>query len=325
MKKFFISLAFLTALLNPALVYAQTTTTTTTSNASNLPQYNKGVDTSIRDYLCTPSNPPDGHDLERCINRVYKFGVAFGAIALVFFVVYAGYTYMVSGEAGKSKAKSMIWNALTGMGILLASYVILYFINPSLTTVKVIQPPIFQSNLPDCADVGLGEDCTLGNGQVAVGTGSGGSKVVPTCTEGLVTVGSLGLPSTKGSNIQICKTLGNKLKAAYANRGNVNWTITATIESGHESGCHDSSDPRAGNCADIAINGNPRTMSLWNSLCSTLVSQGLSNIANEIAPRGVSDLASYNSPSCGDAKDKTKDPYTKSSDAPSIHVNYTGG
>lgn len=148
--------------------------TNTNNTATSLPQYNKGVDTSIKDYLCVPDDSNLGGALYTCISRVYRFGVAFGAIALVFFIVYAGYMYMVGGEAAKGKAKSMIWSALTGMGIILGSYVLLRFINPSLVEFKSIQPPIFTAVLPSCQDAGFGVNCILSDGTVhTAGTGSG--------------------------------------------------------------------------------------------------------------------------------------------------------
>ncbi len=191
-KIFIITLSII--LLNPLFVYAQGSTgakpTSTTSKtpttqaptqintnptSSDLPKYNAGVDQSIKDYLCSPSN--DGNDLVRCINRVYKFGVSFGAIVLVFFVVLAGYIYIMQGESGKAKAKNILQNSIVGMGILLGSYVLLYFINPQLTTFKPIQPPIFSAaDLPSCEEVGFGTNCVITTGanagQVVDGDGA---------------------------------------------------------------------------------------------------------------------------------------------------------
>jgi hypothetical protein len=164
-------------ILNPVLVLAQTKIDKieNTSKAFNNPQYTLSVDKSISQYLCTPSDPPDGKDLENCINKLYRFGISFGAIALVFFLVYAGYMYMTGGEAGKNSAKGIFQNALIGMVILLSSYVLLGFINPNLLLFKTIQPPIFTAdNFPSCTDVGFGEKCTLLDGSVGTGNGTGG-------------------------------------------------------------------------------------------------------------------------------------------------------
>jgi hypothetical protein len=148
----------------------------TTTTPSTVPVY-QGVDKSIEAYLCTPTDANVGTALFDCISKVYRFGIAFGAIALVFFIVFAGYMYMVGGESGKSKGKSMFISSLTGMAIILSSYVLLSFINPDLVKIKVIQPPIFSANdVPKCADVGLGENCVLPDGQINVGgSGNAGS------------------------------------------------------------------------------------------------------------------------------------------------------
>lgn len=154
--------------VNPTLAVAQT------SSKINVSDY-KGVDSSLDQYLCTPSASTDGKDVERCVNKLYRFGIAFGAIALVFFLVFAGYMYITGGESGKTKAKGILSNALIGMALLLGSYILLGFINPNLLLFKPIQPPIFDAaNLPSCDDVGLGGKCVLPDGSTGTGTGTGG-------------------------------------------------------------------------------------------------------------------------------------------------------
>ncbi len=133
------------------------------SSAAGLPTYNAGVDQSIKDYLCTPEG--NGSDIFNCINRIYRFSITAGMIALVFFVVLAGYIYITGGESQKSKAKSILTSAVTGMGIILTSFVLLNFINPALTQIKTIQPPIFESaDLPKCEDIGFSMNCVINEG-----------------------------------------------------------------------------------------------------------------------------------------------------------------
>lgn len=142
----------------------------------NVPQYS-GVQDSIRDYLCVPDDNNLGTALYTCITKLYRFGIAFGAIALVFFVVYAGYVYITGGEASKQKGKSILVGSLTGMAIILSSYVLLRFINPDLVKIKPIQPPIFSAaNLPTCESVGFGRNCVLPTGQVHYPGGSTGGS-----------------------------------------------------------------------------------------------------------------------------------------------------
>lgn len=184
--KFIVVLGLAISIINPALVYAQATPATVTKPPSQpppeLPVYNAGVDKSIRDYVCAPAEKSDGKDLVRCINRLYKFGVTVGALLLVFFVVYTGYLYIVGGQTGKEKAKGVLPNAIVGLVIFLGSYLLLYFINPSLVQFKPIQPPIFSASiLPSCEDLGFGADCIIatpgGGGQGSYG-GSGNGSIV---------------------------------------------------------------------------------------------------------------------------------------------------
>lgn len=153
-------------------------------NIASLPQYNQGVDQSIKEFLCTPSENPleQGTALYDCIGRLYRFSLTAGAVILVFFVVLAGYLYITGGETGKGKAKGIILSSITGMGILLGSYALLNFINPQLVEIRPIQAPIFNTgDLPSCEAVGLGVRCITSSGQVnnpgggtgTVGTNSG--------------------------------------------------------------------------------------------------------------------------------------------------------
>ncbi len=191
-------------------VYAQGGTNTPPANTpannsqqSSNPQatyVGKGAEASIRALLCAPSdasnatttgggysfngvnatvqNNPAGEDLANCINRGYRFAIAFGAVAAVFFVVLAGYMYMVGGEKGKHEAKSILVSVLAGFLIILSSFVLLRQINPTLVEFRTIQPPQIAgeySLLPSCSDVGLGvgEDCTFADGTPGVSNGDG--------------------------------------------------------------------------------------------------------------------------------------------------------
>lgn len=124
----------------------------------------KGPEKSIQEFLCAPSDASTGTALYSCIGRLYRFGIAAGALSLVFFVVLAGYFYITGSENGKKKGKDMVFAALTGMAILVFSYVLLRFINPNLAQFRIIQPPIFNATLPSCEQVGFGQDCAISSG-----------------------------------------------------------------------------------------------------------------------------------------------------------------
>ena len=162
---------------------AQLDETKSGSTVEGLPTYS-GVDASIEKYLCAPSDSNMGASLTTCITKAYRFGISFGAIALVFFVVMAGYFYLVGGEAGKQKGKSIFLSALTGMAIILSSYILLGFINPDLLKIRPIQSPIFNTgNLPLCEEIGFQANCITKGGQVnIVSNASGVSYGGRTCS-----------------------------------------------------------------------------------------------------------------------------------------------
>lgn len=276
--KYIVAAAFILLALNPMLVYAEQTSNTTTESQQALPTYNAGVDQSISDYLCTPSQPADGHDLERCVNRLYRFSITAGSIVVVFFIVLAGYMYITGGETGKGKGKAMLFNALTGLAIILTSYVLLYFINPSLVVIKPIQPPIFTADdLPTCDEVGFEDDCLLADGTSINSTSGFGAKIA--CPSGqIVSAKGLGLP-TKQSDEQICKPFGEKLLGLKSSLSGINWYITDTIGSGHLSQCHKAGNSYSGTCADIGISEKNTTN--WNRVCKAILSLGNVQPVNE--------------------------------------------
>ena len=296
MKKI-IALVFILVVLNPVAVYAtnhtspvtqQPPATATTQATTDFPIY-QGVDGSIRDYLCTPSAVADGRDLERCINRLYRFGISAGALVLVFMVVAAGYLYITGGETGKGKGKAMLMNSLVGMGILLGSYVLLYFINPTLVAFKPIQPPIFDAkDLPSCEEVGLGNDCVISVNEgetsdqpTTVGTG------YANCSGGIVPIS--GIPRA-GSGTRICKDLLTKMQGLVdrfkSEAPGYYFAISSTIRNGNaDSRCHYDGNPVSGNCADTVLRTTagarvPGTNEAWGKLCRLLRGAGL-NMANE--------------------------------------------
>ena len=291
-------LVLLLALLiaNPTLVFAQSGTNSN-ANKSKATNANvnaavqqaqdstisgqieyKGVQESIEAYLCTPSAEADGHDLTRCINKMYKFGIAFGAIALVFFVVLAGYFYIAGGEAGKGKAKGILQNAIVGLFLMIGSYVLLSFINPDLVIFKTIQAPIFDANLPTCEEIGFEDDCVVvgadGN-RVTVKSGGGAKGNRVTCPGGkLVKASSLGLPS---SGHEICEEFGKKLASAWASTKSTPWVITRTTTGKAESRCHKPGNAFTGTCADIDFTSpkDVKNVNSWNALCRAIKAVGL--------------------------------------------------
>lgn len=305
LKHILIAITLSLTLVNPALVIAQTT-----SSTINVTEY-KGVQDSLTNFLCTPNEgAPDSHALEKCINKMYRFGISFGAIALVFFVVFAGYLYITGGESGKEKGKGILKNALLGMGLLLGSYVILSFINPNLVIIKPIQPPIFDAaDLPECDDIGFEDTCVLPGGGVLQGGGVGGKA--QSCPGGLVEIGSE-IPTGGSANAksQICKDLKDRLliltknTKASSSEWAKKWRITSSpMGPGHKSHCHSTGYPNSGTCTDIGFGplegtpayntGNRQPLSdsrkdryIW--LCGEVIKAGGMIVHNEAVVDGTS-------------------------------------
>jgi D-alanyl-D-alanine carboxypeptidase/Type IV secretion system pilin len=134
--------------------------TKTTQNVT-LNKYS-GVEGTIREFLCTPDQDTNGGALTSCINKLYRFSIVSGGLLCVFFIVFAGYQYILGGESGKKKGKDILFNSLTGLAVLGSSFVLLNFINPNITIFKVIQAPIYKSaDLASCEDLGFGKGCNL--------------------------------------------------------------------------------------------------------------------------------------------------------------------
>jgi len=69
----------------------------------------------------------------------FNLAIAVGGLIAVVIIISAGVEYITAqGEPGKiESAKKKIQNTLLGVAVLLASYIVLNIINPSLTTIKI--------------------------------------------------------------------------------------------------------------------------------------------------------------------------------------------
>jgi len=72
-------------------------------------------------------------NLRGFVSSVYSFGVAAAAALAVLMIAWGGVEYMTT-EAfeGKSDAKKKIWDAIFGLLLVLASYLILWTVNPDI-------------------------------------------------------------------------------------------------------------------------------------------------------------------------------------------------
>jgi hypothetical protein len=151
-------------LANVVVWYPEQGRAQTNSAASGvLPEY-KGVEDSIRRFLCAPADSnTDGAELSNCINRLYRFGAVAGAFGAVLVIVLAGYYYIVLGEKGKTEGKNMIISVIAGLLIIFTAYILLRQINPTILEFRSIQPPrlLNVGKLPTCKSVGLADGCQI--------------------------------------------------------------------------------------------------------------------------------------------------------------------
>lgn len=87
--------------------------------------------------LVNNSNP----SLIGYLNAIFTLSIAVAAIVAVLRIVIAGFKYMIAtdGWANKEEAKSEIAAVITGLIVLLLSFIILQQINPDLVKLRVLQ------------------------------------------------------------------------------------------------------------------------------------------------------------------------------------------
>jgi lysophospholipase L1-like esterase len=172
---------------------AQTVVTQTQSNQAADDYSKSGVSNTIKQFLCTPTEPgqqpnmkpPEftgtisgdntaAYDLTFCIQRLYKFSIVFASVVAVFFIVMAGYIYMSADGSSESvdKAKSILQSSITALVILMGGYVLLRAINPDLITIPSIQPPNVVPIVGQNTTGGTGNGGTLNSSVCAPNRGS---------------------------------------------------------------------------------------------------------------------------------------------------------
>ncbi len=86
--------------------------------------------------------------LERFLQNLFKFGLGVAGFLAVVFLIWGSIEYMLypSNLTQEKKAKEKIWNAIFGLILILATYLILYNINPDL--VKIRLPKEMEVSIP---------------------------------------------------------------------------------------------------------------------------------------------------------------------------------
>jgi hypothetical protein len=79
-------------------------------------------------------------NLPQLLNGLFKMAIAIGAIVAVVRLVYAGFIYMTSDLPGnKGSAKTIIWDSIIGLFLLLGVWLILNQINPDILDLNAVR------------------------------------------------------------------------------------------------------------------------------------------------------------------------------------------
>jgi len=83
------------------------------------------------------------------MGAAYKYAVALGSVIAVLMIMIGGIMYMVSGfNVGLvDKAKSMMVGSVTGLVLLIGSYLVMYFVNPALLNLEILEVEIIKEQL----------------------------------------------------------------------------------------------------------------------------------------------------------------------------------
>jgi ABC-type nickel/cobalt efflux system permease component RcnA len=78
-------------------------------------------------------------DIGKLANALFKMAISIGAVIAVLQFVYGGIIYMMteSGAVAMGESKERMQNALLGLVMLLATYIVFNQINPDLLNLKV--------------------------------------------------------------------------------------------------------------------------------------------------------------------------------------------
>lgn len=120
---------------------------------------------------CTVT-PSATNSLGTYINGLYKLAVAAASVLAVLMIIIGGFNY-VSTDAinNKEEGKETIKSALGGLLLVLASWVILYTINPQLTNLNIISTPLNSSRLSDLLLLGQAAQRAYGDALATITQG----------------------------------------------------------------------------------------------------------------------------------------------------------
>lgn len=151
-KKFLIIFYFVTLLIFPFFIFAQSTVTSD-QDADTTVDYT-GISfqpaISIPDSIFAGKIVVRGDTLGKYIVAVYRYGGIFAGIVAMFMLVYAAWEWLLAGGNSSkiSQAKNKISGTLIGLALLFGGYLLLSLISKNLISFKSLD-----ASLPDIAKI----------------------------------------------------------------------------------------------------------------------------------------------------------------------------
>lgn len=238
---------------------ATTATTEKTEALFTIPDFQvkiPGMMSHLPDVTCVTGQECSIPWIGQYIAGIYNYAMAIAGILAALVLMAGGLMWLISaGDVSKiTQAKELIIGSISGLIILVASYVLLIQINPDLVNLKSITvTPIAKVDLEPVSSEGNPTD----------------SKECNDCV-------TLQVP-VKNKN-QANSALSQKLTSAYStsNNAGLSWQVTEAYRwtSEHKSKCHYN-----GMCVDVALTSS-RTCDNVEKLITTLRNSGLT-VLNE--------------------------------------------
>lgn len=206
-------------------------------------------------------------DLSTYLAGMMKLAVAVAGALAVLMLIIGGTQYVAAGITpdGKSNAKEHITNAAIGLALTLASYLILFSINPKLVDFNLALPPIAlksEALVPSIAtystrgDVGC-TTCVSIESEIPYKPGA--------CDATQCTISSLIIPKLTA--------LTRDLKAA-----GVGWQISEAwppTRKNHIAKCQNPNNPETGTCIDASLSHKERTPAKINTFIASAKKSGM--------------------------------------------------
>jgi hypothetical protein len=146
--KFFMTtiIALTVLVIFPAFSLAQTFPTSGSQipGGNAVADYGEGSYTLLETLPTGVGEPTTSPTFSGYLSWLFRFALAAAAFLAVLYIVLGGMAIMLEGGsfAAQTKGRDMISNAIWGLILALMSWLILYTINPSFTTMELIIPPV---------------------------------------------------------------------------------------------------------------------------------------------------------------------------------------